>query len=84
MTVHPWPLNDTAPGARPAVVWKSGAARGLLIDTPAVPLRFEVALPVETIAETPVAALQAQLQDAQERMRRLESLLVLRGIPMTA
>jgi hypothetical protein len=75
---------ETAPGARQAVFWKGSAARGLLIDTPALPLRFEEDdMAIEPQA-APAATLQSQLDDAQQRIRQLESLLMLRGLPTNA
>jgi len=82
MTVHPWPLIETAPGARLAVLWKSGGARGLMIDTPAVPLRFAAELPLEAPAVS--ASLEVKFDAVRERIRELEALLIQRGLPMTA
>jgi hypothetical protein len=74
-------LIETAPSARQAVLWKSGEGRGLLIDTPAVPLRFESELPLEDSAWAPapaLSALQSRFDDAQQRIRELEALLFCR------
>ena len=43
MTLFPWPQDDAGtPATRPDVWWKrtDRAGRGLLIDSPAVPLRL--------------------------------------------
>ncbi|MBS0448171.1 MAG: hypothetical protein JSR59_19755 [Proteobacteria bacterium] len=82
MRVHPWPQLETAPGARPAVWWEHSDAHGLLIDTPAVPLRFAAELPMETAA--PFAVSMNELEVAQRRIRMLEGLLVQADLPMTA
>ncbi len=82
MTVHPWPLVETAPSARQAVVWKSGDARSLMIDTPAVPLRFAAELPLE--APVPRATLQMRFDAAEQRIRELEAMLRHCGMPMLA
>lgn len=48
MTVHAWVPTDFEPSA-PPVCWKHNkSARGLLIDTPAIPLRFADELPPAT------------------------------------
>jgi hypothetical protein len=47
-----WPLNCTAASTAEGVLWRRGgeAAHRLLIDTPAVPLRFDVSLPATSAA----------------------------------
>lgn len=78
MTVHSWVLNDIAPRARLAVSWQrggSGADRvgcGLLIDTPAIPLRFagDELLALDAPA-APVAA-----QEATPKPVRLDAVLL--------
>ena len=47
-----WPLNCTAASAAEDVLWRRGgdAAHRLLIDTPAVPLRFNVEQPAPSAA----------------------------------
>ena len=47
-----WPLNCTAASAAEDVLWRRGgdAAHRLLIDTPAVPLRFNVEQAAPTAA----------------------------------
>jgi hypothetical protein len=43
-----WPLNCAAANAAEMVLWRRGSAlrHPLLIDTPAVPLRFDIEAPV--------------------------------------
>ena len=63
-----WPLNCAAANAAEMVLWRRGSAlrHPLLIDTPAVPLRFDTGAPV-VIAEVaaPVSAPLAAEQAAQ-------------------
>ena len=85
MTLHPWPLDDSAPSARQPVLWKSGTARSLMIDTPALPLRFapEIELDVPTVqarvADQRVADVQGRLNDALLRIQSLEAALLFGG-----
>ena len=82
MKLHPWPLDDSSPRARPAVVWKStfagtSGASALLIDSGAVPLSFA---PESSADEPPravdaLAALQCHHDAALARIRVLEALL---------
>ncbi len=81
MTLHPWPLDDNAPSARQPVLWKSGIARSLMIDTPALPLRFapEIELDVPTVQAHMADDLHGRLNDALLRIQSLEAALLLGG-----
>ncbi|CAN5180977.1 hypothetical protein BH11PSE9_BH11PSE9_02800 [soil metagenome] len=81
MTLHPWPLDDNAPSARQPVLWKSGTARSLMIDTPALPLRFapEIELDVPTVQAHVADELQGRLNDALLRIQSLEAALLFGG-----
>lgn len=82
MTLHPWPLDDNAPSARQPVLWKSGStARSLMIDTPALPLRFapEIELDVPTVQAHVADDLRGRLNDALLRIQSLEAALLVSG-----
>jgi len=68
-----WPLNCTAASAAEDVLWRRGAATAhrLLIDTPAVPLRFDVA------PKAPTAAAIAR-EAATDNVRRTAQMLITR------
>lgn len=72
-----WPLNCTAASAADDVLWRRGGAatHRLLIDTPAVPLRFDTAAP----ATTPTAAALAR-EAATELVRRTAQMLSTRAL----
>ena len=75
MSLFPWPQNDAEPRARRHVWWKraESGARGLLIDSPAVPLRFAPdAAPVESAVPIQAAPVT--------RLRRHEQLLMIRDL----
>ncbi|CAN5856095.1 hypothetical protein BH11PSE8_BH11PSE8_31210 [soil metagenome] len=81
MTLHPWPLDDNAPRARQPVLWKRGTARSLMIDTPALPLRFapEIELDVPTVQAHVADELQGRLDAALLRIQSLEAALLFGG-----
>lgn len=82
MTLHPWPSTDTdLPSARQPILWKRGSAHGLLIDSPAIPLRFAHEIPLDTpvVTASMVQTLQAGFDSAQQRIRELEALLAAPG-----
>ena len=77
MRLFPWPQNDgAATPARRDMWWKrsSTSARGLLIDSPAVPLQFE---PETTRAEN---AAPAQAAPPKRTRGVVENLFVVRSL----
>jgi hypothetical protein len=87
MTLYPWPQPNDAPSAGHLVVWKRGtsAARSLLIDSLAVPLRFVDSpddareLPVVvTATQNSISARDAGLQ----RVRHIEQLLAVQDFKL--
>ena len=70
-----WPLNCTAASAAEDVLWRRGGAatHRLLTDTPAVLLRFDVAL------AAPTAAMIAR-EAATEQVRRTAQMLTTRSL----
>ena len=66
-----WPLNCTAASAAEDVLWRRGgdAAHRLLIDTPAVPLRFNV----EQAAPSSVAVGREAAIDLPRRVAQMLS-----------
>jgi len=72
-----WPLNCTAASAAEDVLWRRGgsAAHRLLIDTPAVPLRFST----ESDKPTPTAAAIGR-EAATELVRRTAQMLRVRDL----
>ena len=77
MTLHPWPLTETTPRQDRSVLWAGAETRGLLTDSPAVPLRFAAEAtspnaPPGGAAEVP---LQARYAAALLRIRELEARL---------
>ena len=65
-----WPLNCTAASAAEDVLWRRGgdAAHRLLIDTPAVPLRF-------TMEQAPPTAAAIGREAATDMVRRVAQML---------
>ena len=63
-----WPLNCAAANAAEMVLWRRGSAlrHPLLIDTPAVPLRFDIDAPLHAAdVAAPVSAPKRSDQAAQ-------------------
>jgi hypothetical protein len=83
MTLFPWPEHSDALLARPSVLWKrtDSPARGLLTDSPAVPLQFSGELhteePVQVLLTGADDAL-VQKGEALHRVRHVEQLLAIR------
>jgi hypothetical protein len=85
MTLFPWPEHFNASFARQGVLWKrsNSSPRGLLIDSPAIPLQFTREL--QSDDPTPVAPAVAvtdvaQRDEALQRVRQVEQLLAVREL----
>jgi hypothetical protein len=85
MTLFPWPEHFDASLARQGVLWKrsNSSPRGLLIDSPAIPLQFTRELQSDDpapVAPTVVATEVAQQDEALMRVRQVEQLLAVREL----
>ena len=68
-----WPLNCAAANAAEMVLWRRGSAlrHPLLIDTPAVPLRFDTDAPVVLAADVAAPASTPKRSDQAAQVYRV-------------